>query len=217
MVGVLSVQQTQHFPAGRLAGSVDMLRFVRREEITHRSRIGDIDHRPLMPRRQKTGGEIAEIVVGQPLRVRQHDELRKVLIDPAKRITNPSPHARKARQREPCCLHVAAQTVHVRRRVHRHEERQVVHHGCHVRQHLADPAAALAMPPKRERTLQHLESWRVGHRLDQAAIARVKLLPVQGSQLRLVVESVHLADSAVHEQLNHPLGLGNVIQGRAKR
>jgi len=73
------------------------------------------------------------------------------------------------------------------------------------------------MPLKRKRTLKYLEPGRVGHRLDQAAIAGIKLLPVQDSQLRLVVESVHLADTAVHEQLNHPLGLGYVIRGRAKR
>jgi hypothetical protein len=67
------------------------------------------------------------------------------------------------------------------------------------------------MLPKLKWTFQHLESGGFGHRLHQPAIAWIEPFSVQVGQDRLVIKSVHLADTPIHEQLNYPLGLGSVI------
>jgi hypothetical protein len=72
-------------------------------------------------------------------------------------------------------------------------------HRGHVGKDAAHPAAALAMLLKFK--------WRFHHGAGTALVAaavmpKSTLLAVPLFQLRLVVERVHLADAAVHEQLH---------------
>ena len=53
---------------------------------------------------------------------------------------------------------------------------------------------------------------RAGDRLDLGAVAGIELLAVPLGQPRLVVERVHLAGAAVHEQLDDALDLGPMVQ-----
>ena len=80
---------------------------------------------------------------------------------------------------------------------HPQQHRQIVHVSGQVREDAADPAAAFAVLPKLEGTLQHL-ARRGRHRLDVLS-ARVEGLAVPFDQLRFVIERVDLAGSAVHE------------------
>ena len=91
----------------------------------------------------------------------------------------------------------------------RHQKRQVVDAGGDLGKHAADPPPALAILPERERAL-HQVARRARGRLDMAS--RVKRLAVAAVQLGLVVERVHLADAAVHEELDHPAHLGAMMQ-----
>ena len=113
--------------------------------------------------RQKTGREVAVIVVRQPVGIGQDDELRQVLVDAPQSITDPCAHAGKTGQREAGVLHIAAETVDVCGGVHRHEEREIVHDRRHVRQHITHPATALAVLPKCKRAFEHFEPGRIGY------------------------------------------------------
>ena len=65
------------------------------------------------------------------------------------------------------------------------------------------------MLPERERAL-HEVAGHAGGSLDMAA--RIERLAVPALQLGLVVEGVHLADAAVHEELDHTANLGSMVQ-----
>jgi hypothetical protein len=93
---------------------------------------------------------------------------------------------------------------------HGHQERQVIDAFGHVRQGAADPAAALPVLFPLEGRL-HDGARRAGYGgLD----AKIYLLAVPLDQLRLVVERVHLADAAVHEELDDPADPGGVVRDR---
>jgi hypothetical protein len=99
--------------------------------------------------------------------------------------------------------------VDVRLRRQGHQERQVVDAAGDLGEDAADPSARLAVTLERERALHHLAGCARG-RLDVAP--RVERLAVATVQLRLVVEGVHLADAAVHEELDHPLRPGAMME-----
>ena len=71
--------------------------------------------------------------------------------------------------------------------------------------------AALAVLSEGERALEHL-ARRGRDRLDVDAAAGVERLAMLPGERRLVVERVHLARAAVHEQLNDSFGLGRMMQ-----
>src|SRR5262249_48151608 len=73
----------------------------------------------------------------------------------------------------------------------------------------ADPSAALAVPAEGERALHEVARLARGG-LDVAP--RVERLAMPSLQRGLVVEGVHLADAAVHEELDHPAHLRPVMQ-----
>src|SRR5206468_976946 len=80
-------------------------------------------------------------------------------------------------------------------------------------QQVADPLAALAVPPPAPRALHD----RAGRTLEQFdAAARVELLAVAPDQQRFVVEGVALAGGAGHEQLHDALRPGAVMQAAAQ-
>ena len=75
----------------------------------------------------------------------------------------------------------------------------------------ADPAPALPVLLERERRL-HQVAGRAGDAFGLLAGAGVERLAVPLVEFRLVVERVHLADAAVHEQLHDALDLRGVMQ-----
>ena len=79
-----------------------------------------------------------------------------------------------------------------------------------MRHQAADPAARLAVPPQLERGFEDLPRL-TGRGLDPVPVARIKNLAVSSEQGGLVVEQIHLARTAVHEQLDHPFGARTVM------
>src|SRR5206468_5797155 len=89
-------------------------------------------------------------------------------------------------------------------RYHRHQEGQVVHTSGEIRQQTAYPATTLAMLLELEGRLEDLTRF-AGGRLDPFAGPWVELLSVALQQFGFVIEQIHLARAAVHEELNHAL------------
>src|SRR5262245_31600967 len=83
-----------------------------------------------------------------------------------------------------------------------------------MREDVADPATALSMPAERKRTL-HQIAGNGRDRLD--VFARIEAVTVQARQKRLVVERVHLAGAAVHEELNDAFGASAMVQATVER
>ena len=82
-------------------------------------------------------------------------------------------------------------------------ERQVVHHRAHVREELGDELAALAVALELERAAHERAGVALPH--PHPAFARQGLAVVLFEH-RFVVERVHVADAAAHEQRNDRLG-----------
>ncbi len=82
-----------------------------------------------------------------------------------------------------------------------------------MRKDAADPAARLAVLPELERTLQHFEAGRSGHRFEfGTSPPGSNRWPLSSARRGLVVEGVHRAGAAVHEQLHHAFHFGPVVQ-----
>ena len=158
---------------------------------------------------QKTGREVASVIVGKTSRIRDDDERRQIIVEAAERVGNPCAHAREAGRHEAGVLHVTGRAMHVRLGSHRHQERQIVDALGDIWKNGADPASALAVLLEFERTLHHA-AGRTGGRFD--ARARIELLAAQFDQLRFVIEGIHLAGAAVHEKLDDALGFGAMMQ-----
>ncbi len=140
-----AIQLLQQRTALALGLSSDVFGAGGRVQIGDRRAAAGIDDRSLVRHGQKAGTEVAFLVVGQTARVRQHDERRQIVGLAAQRVTDPRAQARKAGQQKTGVHQVAAGTVHVRLRSHRHEESHVIDARRGVRQQAADPAAALAV------------------------------------------------------------------------
>ena len=67
------------------------------------------------------------------------------------------------------------------------------------------------MLPQRERRFEHL-TWFTRRGLDPYTRTRIEGLARPTEQLRFVIEEVHLAGPAIHEQLDDPLGSGPVVR-----
>ena len=170
-----------------------------------------VEDRALVGDGQEPGGEVPLLVVRQAAGVRQDDERRQVVREPAEAVGEPCPEAREPGQHEPGVHHVAGRAVHVRLRRDRHQERHPVHVPGEVREDGTHPPPALPVLLERERAL-HQVAGRAGDALDLLAGARLEGLAVVLLQLRLVVERVRLADAAVQEQLHDAADLRRVVQ-----
>ena len=154
--------------------------------------------------------EIALLIVGQPAAVGEDDEGGEVVRQPPQRITHPRPDTGKSREHEARIHEVAAGAVHVRPGDHRHAEGHLIHAAGEMRQQTADPPTRFAMPAEFEGRLENLSRF-AGGGLDAITIAGIKRLAVPAEQRGLVVEQIHLARPAVHEQLDHPPNPGPVM------
>ena len=123
----------------------------------------------------------------------------------AERIRHPRTRARKTGQQKSRGLQIRRRPVEVRFRLHRHQERHVVHVPGQMRQRAAHPASALlVLRPFKQ--APHDRARRADARLDALARARIERLPVPRDELRLVVEEIALACAAIHEELDDALG-----------
>ena len=96
-------------------------------------------------------------------------------------------------------------------RLHGHQEGYVIHASGQVRHQVADPAPTLAVLPQRDRRFKHLTRF-TRRGLDPHTRTRIEGLARPTEQLRFVIEEVHLAGPAIHEQLDHSLGSGPVVR-----
>ena len=179
----------------------------RRVQIGHRRRVASLDEGSLMADRQESRREITALVVRKTLGVGQNDKGRQVVGLAAQGVTDPRPEGRKTRQQRSGVHQVTARTMDVGLGLHGHEERHVVHALGEVGEQVRNPAAALSVLTQGYGRLEHLARL-ARRRLDPQTRARIKGLTGPTKQLRLVVEEVHLAGTAIHEQLDHPLGPG---------
>ena len=183
-----------------------------RKQIGDRLRQVRANDGSLMLDRQESGREISLVVVGQATGVGNRDERRQIVGQLAQSIAEPGAHARKSGQDEAGVLHVAGRPVDVGLGGHRHQKGHVVDAGGQVRKDAAHPTPALAVLLELEGALQDLEAGRAGHRFQLGVAAGIEFLAVELGQARLVVEGVHRAGAAVHEQLHHAFHFGPVVQ-----
>jgi hypothetical protein len=93
--------------------------------------------------------------------------------------------------------------MHVRAALHGHQKRQVIDMMAEMGQQIAHPPAALAMLPQSHGRLEH-RAWCARRRFDANPCPGIEWLAVQPLKSRLVIEQVHLARAAIHEELYHP-------------
>ena len=193
----------------------DVLRGDRRTEVGDRCRRRGLDHRSLVGDRQEARAEVALLVVGQAPHIGQHDESGQVVALAAERVAGPGAEAWEPRQQEPGVHQIAARAVDVGPRLHRHQERDVVHVAREMRHQAAHPASRLPVPAELERRLEHLAGL-AGRRLDVLALAGIELLAGALEERGLVVEQVHLARAPVHEELDDAFGPRRMVEPAAQ-
>ena len=136
------------------------------------------------------------------------DEGGQVLIFRAQAVSQPSAQAGPVGLNRPRVHHQQPGHVLGQVGVHGVDDAEVVDGLGHVGKELADPAAGLAVALKLEGRLHQALGLAQG--LD---VHCRRALAVVFLQQRLVVESVHVGDAAVHQQVDHPLGSGGKVRG----
>ena len=193
----------------------DVFQGRRRAQMGDRLEGTGIDNCALVGHWQESRAEIALLIVGQAPRVWQNDECRQIVGFAAERVAYPRAETREAGQEKAGVHQITAGTVNVGLRYHRHDKSQIVHAPGEIRQQTAYPATALAMLLELEGRLEDLTRF-AGGRLDPFAGARVELLSVAPQQFGFVIEQIHLARAAVHEELNHAPGARRVMRSVAQ-
>ena len=182
--------------------------------------VGDAGHGGLEDRALVGGGEEAAVEVVQPAGRDQaaveDDEAGQVLALAAQAVGGPGAHAGPALQAGAGVEEVVGVGVLGKFAGHRADERQLVHDLGHVREQIADPRPALAVPAELPRRLHHLADVGELRRL-QLAHRLVRVLAVELLQQRLVVEGIHLRRAAVHVEEDDALRLGRVVRQARRR
>ena len=161
------------------------------------------DH-ALIGRRHVAAGPVLGTADRAAGAVQHHDVAGEALVHRAEAVVDPRAHRGPAAQDAAGVHHEHRRAVNRRVGGHRVEERNLVHVPGDVREKAAHPLAALAV-------LHEVPLW--PHDAAQVFFAatpeglHLNRLAVERIQLRLVVERVHVAWPAVHEQENHALGL----------
>ena len=157
----------------------------------------DSGHKPRTP--------IARPVDWRRIRIGQDDKRRQVLVLGPESIGHPRPQTRTPGDRR-AGVHLA----HAARMVDpvgpaRPDHRDVINALRGMRQPVADPRSRLAvlLPPAFRGQQRRLN---LPHRGDDALVPRRERLPREFVELRLGVEAVHLAGTALHEEEDHALG-----------
>ena len=213
--GVSAVLPGQVLKPFALGGVVDRFGRLGEEQVGHGRGGRGVKDGPLVRHRQEAGREVSLRVVRQAPRVGQHHECRQVVNQRPEPVRDPGPHAREAGKEKPRVQKVARGTMHVRLRGECHQEGEVVDLSRDLRENAADPPTAFAMLFEGERRLHHLPR-RAGGCLDVNAVSGVERFAVTPVKLGLMVERVHLAHAAIHEQLNDSFDLGRMRDPRAR-
>ena len=128
---------------------------------------------------------------------------RQVLVDGAEAVVDPRSQAGRTAEHLARIHHQHRRAMQRRVRGHRVQEGDVVDAGRHVREEVGDPLAALSV-------LLEVPLGPDDHALALGTATTPGLdfdgLAIQRVELRLVVEGIDLAGSAVHEQEDHGLG-----------
>ena len=146
-------------------------------------------------------GQIAAAPIGgsrerPPAVVVDHHEARQALVFRAESVGHPAAHAGMPHQHRAGVPLVVGQDVVVRAALAGVHKRQVVRHRAHVREEFGDELAALAVALELERAAHQRAGEALPH--SHLALARQRLAMVLFEH-RLVVERVHVADTAAHE------------------
>ena len=157
---------------------------------------------------EEAGAEVGALVVGEAAGVGEDDEVGEVIGETAEGVGDPCAHAGKTWQGEAGVHHVAGGAVDAGFGGHGHEEGHAVDEFGLFGEDAADPATGLAVL---------LEGEGAFH--DGAAIAGLAFgsdlwaehLAVVFFECGFVVERVHGAGAAVHEELDDAFDLGGVM------
>ena len=202
MTRVPHLQPIQHAPLQVVAAARGVRQVEDRRSVA-------AQHRALVD-----GGHVARAPVlgaadGAARGIEHHHEARQVLVHRAKPVVHPASERRRAAEQLAAVHHEHRAAVDGAVRVHALHERDVVHARGQVREQVAHPRAALAV----------LAEVPLGaHHAALVAVAAAALglhldgLPVVLVELGLVVEGVHVARAAVHEQEDHALGLARELR-----
>jgi len=96
--------------------------------------------------------------------------------------------------------------------VQRADDAQLVHVPGDIGEQLRGPQPALATLLELPQRLHHPPVGAGAAALDRALVGEIEHAAFLLQQLRLPVEAVDLADAAGHEQEDHALGLGRMVQ-----
>ena len=139
----------------------------------------------------------------------QDHKRREIFILCAKAIADPAAHARKSRHRETSGLQVrrggmnacfANQVMH---------KSDLIHHGPQIGHHFAQRLAALSVRPKFPGG-RHPGAQPILEGFD--VFTEISRFALMFDQCRFVIEQIDMTGCSGHEQLNHPLGLGRMVQ-----
>ena len=173
---------------------------------------GQVQHRgsctskacPLVERGQETGLPVLGAVDRKSLGVVQYHVSRQVLIFTSQAIGHPGTHRGQARNHSTTVNNKECRFVGQVDRVHRFENSDPIHAGGQVRHDIRNPGSRFPVPGKLE-----------GASHQRARRPRVFYLPGDLLEIRLAmplvefrlgIKQVHLAGSAIHEQVDHRFG-----------
>ena len=148
------------------------------------------------------------------MRSRDDDESGQVIVHTAQAVAHPRTHAREARPLETGRLQISCLTVNAGFADDIVNECHVIHALAELRDDRGQRLAALAVLSPFPRRLECV----AGGALEQLdGLAWIPFFAVPLNEFRLVVKQIQMTRRAAHEQLNHPLGLGLVMQANRVR
>ena len=156
--------------------------------------------RALIDGRQPTGLPVLREIDGQPLRIVQHDVGGQVLIDRAQAIRHPRAERRASRQSAAGLHQIDRRLMIEVLAVHGPDERHIVADRAQLRHQLRHLHAGLAVALELERRGHHHAD--LAGELDLAEDVAARRFPRVFLERGLGVEQIHLAGSAIHEQVD---------------
>jgi len=207
-IEVVAIEGLEEFETGGFSGCGDLRGGGRGFEIGDGDRIVGADDDSLMGGGKEGGGEIAGVVVGESTRVGEDDESGEIVAEVAEGIGDPGTDGGKAGSDETGVLHVAGGAVDIGLAGHRHEKGEVIDAFGGVRKDARHPATGLAVLFELEGGLHHVADGTGDGDLD----TEIDFFAVAFGKFGFVVEGIHLAGAAVHEELNDPFDFGGMMQ-----
>ena len=157
---------------------------------------------------EKSAAEVGHAAVGREASV-EDDKAGQILIETAEAVGGPGSHTGPTEEGMPGVDSVDRVGMIGREGRHRPDDAKIVRAACEVGEEVADGDSAFAVS---------LEFPGTGHEValgveDGRVRLELRLLPVLLVQPGLGIKGVDLGDTAVHEEEDHALGFGRMMDG----